>query len=234
MAEEAASARMDSEIEFRSRPRVFRKDEAYAIIRDFLLGEESDQILSERILAGHLGLGLGPVRSALERLRAEGLIVAAPNSGLRLPEVTAKEIIDFYEMRMVVECHIASAVAGRLTGEQSDRLEDILFDQERSAATRDTVRYHQLDLDFHQALVDCHGNSEMARALGQMRDKMYRLSRRLHRAHPERLAVNAAQHRSIVDAIRAGSGAEARARMDTHLTWGRAFTLDPDGRLSRS
>ena len=233
MAEEA-SLRLDSGIEFRSRPRVFRKDEAYTLIRHFLLGEESDQILSERMLAAHLGLGLGPVRSALERLRAEGLIVVAPNSGLRVPEVTAKEIIDFYEMRMVVECHIASALAGRLTGEQSNRLEDILREQERSAATRDTVRYHQLDLDFHQALVECHGNAEMARALGQMKDKMYRLSRRLHRAHPERLAVNAAQHRSIVDAICEGNAVEARGRMDTHLAWGRGFTLDPDGRLNRS
>ena len=62
---------------------------------------------------------------------------------------------------------------------------------------------------------------------------MYRLSRRLHRTHPERLAVNAAQHRGIVEAIREGDSHEARSRTDTHLTWGRRFTLDPDGRLDR-
>ena len=57
------------------------------------------------------------------------------------------------------------------------------------------------------------------------------IPRRLHRTHPERLAVNAAQHRAIVAAIRDGDGAAARARMSTHLAWGRRFTLDPDGRL---
>ena len=217
----------------RGRPRVLLKDEAYTMVRDFLLGEDADGVLSERVLAARLGLGLGPLRSAVERLRTQGLISVAPNSGLRVPDVTAKEIIDFYEMRMVVECHIAASLAGRLTPDQSDRLEVILVEQEQSATTYDTVRYHQLDLDFHTVLADFYGNAEMVRALSQLRDKMYRLSRRLHGSHPERLSVNAAQHRGIVEAIREGNSPEARSRMNTHLTWGRGFTLDPNGRLGR-
>jgi DNA-binding GntR family transcriptional regulator len=224
---------VNSQSDAHGRPRVLLKDEAYATVRDFLLGEDVDGVLSERVLAARLGLGLGPLRSAVERLRTEGLISVAPNSGLRVPDVTAKEIIDFYEMRMVVECHIAASLAGRLTTHQSGRLERILVEQEQSAATQDTVQYHRLDLDFHTVLAEFYGNTEMMRALGQLRDKMYRLSRRLHRTHPERLAVNAAQHRGIVEAIRDGDSLEARSRMDTHLTWGRGFTLDPDGRLGR-
>lgn len=216
-----------------ARSRVLLKNKAYATVRDFLLGEDEDGGLSERVLATRLGLGLGPLRSAVERLKTEGLILVTPNSGLRVPDVTAKEIIDFYEMRMVVECHIAASLAGRLSGAQSDRLEAILREQEQCAATEDTVRYHQLDLDFHTVLADFYGNAEMKRALSQLRDKMYRLSRRLHRTHPERLAVNAAQHRGIVEAIRDSDSGEARSRMDTHLTWGRGFTLDPNGRLGR-
>ena len=214
-----------------ARPRVYLRDTAYTSVRDYLLSEEEDAGLSERSLATRLGLGLAPLRSALERLRAEGLVAVAPNSGLRLPETTAREIIDFYELRLVVECHIARQLAVRLTAAQSAVLEEILTAQERAAETRDTVRYHQLDLDFHAALTGFHGNPEMVRALGQLRNKMHRLSRRLHRAHPERLAVNAEQHRGIVDAIRSGDTGAAHAKMETHLVWGRAFTLDPDGRL---
>ncbi len=214
--------------------RVLLKDEAYTLIRHHLLGGTgSEPMLSERTLAAQLGLGLGPVRSALERLRVEGLITVSPNSGIRLPEITAREILEFYEMRMVMECHIAATLAGRLNASQYSQLEDIIGEQEASAERRDTLRYHQLDLDFHATLADLHGNAEMIRALGQMRDKMYRLSRRLHSTHPERLAVNAAQHRSIMEAVRDGNVREARRNMQTHLTWGRAFTLDPDGRLRR-
>jgi hypothetical protein len=82
------------------------RTEAYSKIRTLLLHGDSEQTYSERVLAASLDLGLGPVRFALERLRAEGLIVVAANSGIRLPEITSREILDFYELRMVIECHV--------------------------------------------------------------------------------------------------------------------------------
>lgn len=211
--------------------RLLLKDEATAKIRAHLLQSDSDQTHSERALAAALNLGLGPVRSALERLRAEGLIVVAANSGIRLPEITSREILDFYELRMVIECHVVAALAGCLTVEQERLIEAILDEQQAMAASGDTKRYHQLDLDFHTALAEFHGNSEMEHALRRLRDKMYRLARRMHGAHPERLAVNAGQHRSIFEAVRAGDAAKAHSSMKTHLDWGRRFTLDPDRRL---
>ena len=207
------------------------KDDAYSNIRQYLLDAGPEEACSERALAARLDFGLGPVRSALERLRAEGLIVVAANSGIRLPEITSREILDFYELRMVIECHIVASISGCLSAGQARMIDEILLEQESTAASGDTVRYHQLDLAFHAALAECHANLEMEHALRRLRDKMYRLARRMHGAHPERLAVNAAQHRGIFDAVRAGNAEKAHARMKTHLDWGRRFTLDPDGRL---
>ena len=211
--------------------RLLLKDDAYVKIREVLLRGDSEQTYSERALAASLGLGLNPVRSALERLRGEGLIVVAANSGIRLPEITSREILDFYELRMVIECHVVASLAGCLTTDQAGKIDAVLAEQELTAANGDTTRYHQLDLDFHASLAESHGNSEMEHALRRLRDKMFRLARRMHGAHPERLIVNAAQHRGIFDAIRAGSAEQAHSRMKTHLDWGRRFTLDPDRRL---
>ena len=171
------------------------------------------------------------MRSALERLRAEGLIIVTANSGIRLPEITSREILDFYELRLIIECHIVASLAGCLSAEQARAVEQILTGQEAAAASGDTIRYHQLDLDFHTVLAECHGNAEMEHALRRLRDKMYRLARRMHGAHPERLAINAAQHRGIFEAVRDGKVETAQARMKTHLNWGCRFTLDPDRRL---
>lgn len=215
--------------------RVLLKDGAYSRIKNFLfMTEGSGQALSERALAARLDLGLGPVRSALERLRAEGLISVTPNSGIRLPDVTAREIIEFYEVRLVVETYIVTALAGRLSATQSRQLEAIIAEQEKTAAEQDTGRYHQLDFDFHTAFADFYGNAEMVHALRRLRDRMYRLARRMHREHPERLVLNAAQHRGIMEAVHDGDAIQARQRMETHLEWGRNFTLDPDGRMARS
>jgi len=228
-------AGLERDADLRGGGRVLRKDEAYTLIRDHLFSTDATYpALSERSLAAQLGLGLGPVRSALERLRAEGLITVSPNNGIRLPEITAREVLDFYEMRMVMECHLVASLAGRLSAEHSAELEKIVADQEAAADRQDTMRYHQLDLDFHTALAEFYGNAAMVRALRQLRDKMYRLSRRLHNAHPERLSVNAGQHRAIMEAVRDGNARDARRNMQTHLIWGRAFTLDPDKRLGRA
>ena len=211
--------------------RLLLKDEAYTKIRELLLDQTSEASFSERALAARLELGLGSVRSAIERLRADGLIGVSPNSGIRMPEITSREILDFYELRMVIECHVAKSLAGCLSAGQSQRIDDVLLEQEASAASGDTARYHRLDLEFHTALAELHGNSEMEHALQRLRDKMYRLARRMHHAHPERLVVNAAQHRAIFEAVRNGHAEEAYQRMKTHLDWGRRFTLDPDRRL---
>ncbi|KKC33422.1 GntR family transcriptional regulator [Devosia psychrophila] len=211
--------------------RLLLKDEAYTKIRELLLDESSEASYSERALAARLDLGLGPVRSAIERLRADGLIVVSPNSGFRMPEITSREILDFYELRMVIECHVAKSLAGCVSAGDALQVEKILTEQEASAASGDTTRYHHLDLEFHSALAELHGNTEMEHALRRLRDKMYRLARRMHHAHPERLVVNAAQHRAIFDAVRGGNAEEAYQRMKTHLDWGRRFTLDPDRRL---
>lgn len=211
--------------------RLLLKDEAYSKIRELLLTGSSDASYSERMLAAQLSLGLGPVRLAVERLRADGLIVVSPNSGIRMPEITSSEILDFYELRMVIECHVAHSLAGCLSPDQATQIDEILAEQESCAASGDTIRYHQLDLEFHAVLAEFHGNDEMEHALRRLRDKMYRLARRMHGAHPERLAVNAAQHRGIFEAVRAGNAEEAYQRMKTHLDWGRRFTLDPDRRL---
>jgi DNA-binding GntR family transcriptional regulator len=59
-----------------------------------------------------------------------------------------------------------------------------------------------------------------------------RLRRRLaHRAHPERLIVNAAQHRGLFEAVREGNAEKAHSRLKTHLDWGRRFTLARHRRL---
>ena len=212
-------------------PRLLLKDEAYSKIRKHLLEDGSEETCSERALAARLDLGLGPVRSALERLRAEGLIVVTAHSGIRMPEITAREILDFYELRMVIECHVVASISGCLSADEVRAIDEILREQESTSASGNTLRYHQLDLEFHAALAGCHANSEMEHALRRLRDKMYRLARRMHGAHPERLAVNAAQHRGIFDAVRAGNAEKAHTRMKTHLDWGRRFTLDPDRRL---
>jgi DNA-binding GntR family transcriptional regulator len=110
-------------------PRL-QRDEAYIKIKNLIFDDTIERVYSERQLATWLNLGLGSVRSALQRLRAETLISVVPNSGIRVPELTSHAIIDFYEFRSIVEAHVVASVAGRLTEAQISRVEKILSQQD--------------------------------------------------------------------------------------------------------
>lgn len=207
------------------------KDEAYHSIKETLLRTEgSSDAFSERQLATELNIGLGPVRSALERLRAEGLIVVAPNLGIRLPEITSDAIIDFYEMRTVLEQHVLWALANRLERPAFGSLDKIIDEQEECVRRTDPATYHELDMEFHLGFAKLYGNVEILRALEGLKDRMHRLSARLHAGHPERLAENFQQHKEILEAVRSGQGDLAKERLQNHLTHARSFILDPNSR----
>jgi DNA-binding GntR family transcriptional regulator len=209
------------------RSRRSLKDVAYIKIKSFLFEDGEERVYSERNLALGLDIGLGSVRSAIERLKAEGLIAVLPNSGIRVPELSAHTIIDFYELRSVIESHVVASVAGQLPSSRKDQVEAILNKQQECVDRGRVDDYHDLDMAFHIALAELHGNQEMVNTLTRLRDKMFRLSRRLHQDHPERLAVNCGQHRAIWQAICAGDGAKAQGLLQSHLRWGRSCTLDP-------
>jgi DNA-binding GntR family transcriptional regulator len=209
------------------------KSEAYNKIKSFLFADVTERVYSERQLASWLDVGLGSVRSAVERLRAEGLVTVLPNAGIRVPELTAHTIIDFYEVRSILESHVVASLAGRLTRAQIELVDGILARQQECVAAERPEGYHDLDMAFHITLTEFHGNMEIVRTLGQLRDKMYRLSRWVHQSRPERLAVNAQQHHAIWGAVCAGDGAKAMDLMQRHLRWGRNCTLDPTLRGAR-
>ncbi|WP_157961746.1 GntR family transcriptional regulator [Acuticoccus kandeliae] len=211
---------------------LLQKEQAYLTIKRFLFEEEDNQsIFSERFLAAKLEMGLASVRAALERMRAERIVETIPKAGIRLPQISHNEIIEFFEMRLVIEPYISREIAGRLNPSQCDVLEALIADQRKAVVERDTIAYHKFDLELHETLADMHGNREMIRALGQMRDKMFRLSRRIHRTHPERLKRNVDQHHAVVEAVCNGRPRDAEMAMWTHLSWGRDQTLDPWGRI---
>jgi DNA-binding GntR family transcriptional regulator len=209
------------------------KGEAYAKIKNFLFEDVAERVYSERQLATWLDIGLGSVRSAIERLRAEGLIAVLPNSGIRVPALTAHTIIDFYELRCVVESHVVASIAGQLAQHQIDYVDAILAKQERCVEEQRPEDYHDLDMAFHIALAEFHGNEEIVKTLSRLRDKMYRLSRQLHQSYPDRLETNTRQHRDIWAEVRAGNSGQAMKMLQNHLRWGQSGTLDPTLRGAR-
>lgn len=179
---------------------------------------EGGTLLSEGELAEAVGVSRTPVREALLRLEAEGLLKLYPKKGALVLPVSAQEIADVVETRLLVELHAAAKVAPaapRLLA----RLEELLEEQRGHAATGDLSAFAAADRCFHAEIVRAAGNRILAQLYDQLRDRQLRMGVATMHADPGRIAKNIAEHTEILEALRAGDTASARALVERHVTW---------------
>lgn len=179
---------------------------------------EGGTLLSEGELAEAVGVSRTPVREALLRLEAEGLLKLYPKKGALVLPVSAQEIADVVETRLLVERHavmkLEPAPAHLLS-----RLEELLDEQRVHAATGDLAAFAMADRSFHAEIVRAAGNRIMSHLYDQLRDRQLRMGVATMHADPGRIAKNITEHTEILDALRAGDAGVAAALVERHVSW---------------
>ncbi|MGW2329366.1 GntR family transcriptional regulator [Streptomyces sp. NPDC001700] len=179
---------------------------------------EGGTLLSEGELAEAVGVSRTPVREALLRLEAEGLLKLYPKKGALVLPVSAQEIADVVETRLLVEQHaVAKAVPA---GPQLlRRLEELLEEQKGHAAAGDLAAFAVADRCFHAEIVRAAGNTILAHLYDQLRDRQLRMGVATMHAEPDRIAKNIAEHTEILQALRAGDASSAAGLVQRHISW---------------
>ncbi|MFC5719672.1 GntR family transcriptional regulator [Streptomyces gamaensis] len=195
-------------------------ERVYAHVKDGVLHRryEGGTLLTEGGLAEAVGVSRTPVREALLRLEAEGLLKLYPKKGALVLAVSAQEIADVVETRLLVEKHaVAKAVPAppRLLA----RLEGLLDDMRRQAAAGDLAAVSVSDRAFHAEIVRSAGNLILSRLYDQLRDRQLRMGVAAMHAHPDRIDRNHAEHAEILAALRAGDAQRAVDIIDQHISW---------------
>ena len=195
-------------------------DRVYIHVKEGVLDRryEGGTLLTEGELAEAVGVSRTPVREALLRLEAEGLIKLYPKKGALVLPVSAQEIADVVETRQLVEEHaIRKAVSAspRLIA----RLTELLERQREQAAAGDLAGAAVTDRCFHAEIVRSGGNEILSRLYDQLRDRQLRMGVAVMHAHPDRITKTLAEHREILDALRAGDPEAAVAIVHRHVSW---------------
>ncbi|MDH2390997.1 GntR family transcriptional regulator [Streptomyces sp. HNM0663] len=171
---------------------------------------EGGTLLTEGELAQAVGVSRTPVREALLKLEMEGLLKLYPKKGALVLAVSAQEISDVVETRLLVEEHAVRKcvpVPARLVA----RLEELMEEQRRHAREGDLRAVAVADRCFHAEIVRQAGNQILSRLYDQLRDRQLRMGVAVMEAHPDRIAKSIAEHAEILRALRAGD-AEGAAR----------------------
>src|SRR5215216_2330389 len=79
--------------------------------------------VSEAQLVGCFGFSKAAVRAALARLRAEGLVVAEARRGHVIAPLTMRDVLEIYDLRLLLEPPATEAAAGRIERAELERLQ---------------------------------------------------------------------------------------------------------------
>ncbi len=136
------------------------KEEIYdALHRQIIAGKygPGDWLRQEEI-ASQMGVSMTPVREALDLLVAKGIAERVPYRGVRVHEMSEKDIVEAYGMRLFLEAMIAKETALTITSEQLKRLERIMEEMDRYVELSEMPQERQLSREFHDAIAEASGN----------------------------------------------------------------------------
>jgi DNA-binding GntR family transcriptional regulator len=177
----------------------------------------SGQRLIEAELTRALGVSRGPLREALRRLAADGLVEIEPYRGAAVSRMSRAELADALVVREVLE-----GLAARLAAERIDepglrvRAATVMDELKRAAEKPDPTHYLEENDRFHHLIVELSGNVPLGRQIAQL--QMPTLRTAFFKLFDHRLqAASLAQHREILEAVIAGDGARAERAMRSHV-----------------
>ncbi|MDD7967207.1 GntR family transcriptional regulator [Actinomycetospora lemnae] len=179
--------------------------------------------------AERLGLSRTPVREALTRLAAEGLVELEAHRGARVTRFSRDDLDGIFDVRLALEPRATARAATHATPADLDALEALARRMQELGAPgpdQDLDALVDLNRDFHARLLELAHAPALAAALANVVHTPV-VTRTFRAYDPASLARSLAHHVEIVAALRAGDGDWAGAVMRCHLGNARAVMVGP-------
>ncbi|MGU7778615.1 GntR family transcriptional regulator [Burkholderia sp. PU8-34] len=169
-------------------------------------------------LVRELGVSQTPIRAALIRLEAEGLVVKTHNVGYSAASMPSRERFeDMYDLRMLLEPYMAARAAKNMSDAFRRELEELV--ESMSAPTRDDAKlaygkFALNDARFHAWISAHSGNELAAEAISRLRAHTHLFRLRFH-SHVTEEAIK--EHAAIAKALYVGDAEGAKHAMEIHI-----------------
>jgi DNA-binding GntR family transcriptional regulator len=123
--------------------------------------------LRQNEVAQRFGVSTTPVREAFAQLQAEGLVRIDPHRGAVVFHPSAEDLLEYYEIREVLESLAVTHAIPHLTPAVSKELGDLI---DRMRRTSDPRRWLRLNDEFHLKLYECAGRPHLISLIDNLRD----------------------------------------------------------------
>jgi DNA-binding GntR family transcriptional regulator len=181
--------------------------------------------LRQAALASEFKVSRTPVREALRKLQAGGLITVTPHRGAVVRVPAPWEVRDAYEVRAELEGLAAERAATRITPTDITKLEQANDTMRKGAQRASKAKpaggkppTTAANDTFHMVILEAAGNARLAQVIQQINESFPRsVLAQVLVDDPGLRAVNVAEHDAVIQALRAREGAAAREAMREHV-----------------
>jgi DNA-binding GntR family transcriptional regulator len=172
--------------------------------------------LIEVALAEQLGVSRGPLREAIGRLAAEGLVTVSPRRGAVVRSLSKEEFLELYQVREALERMAVQLAVPRLTEARVKELAALNEMMNASAAREDIQGFFEANVAFHARLLEASGNTKLQELYRQLLGQLgrYRLRSLTLRGNLQR---SVSEHAAILRAAKRGDADRAAQLMAEHI-----------------
>lgn len=200
-------------------------DQAYGLLREAVIHGrlKPGERLGQAQLSSDLGVSDRTVREALARLVADGLVSREPYREFRVVGVTAQEIGEILQMRILLEGWAMELAAAKITQEELAQMRALMPQIEASTSLESVMAFQGSNRDFHWIAINACKRRHLVHMLKRLWDLM--LPYALTKDDPERLVVSTQKtdiarlqlsHLQLIETLGSGDGPSARAVLAKH------------------
>lgn len=198
---------------------VSYKEKVYKELKAGIISQriKPGEILNERKLAQTLGISRTPVREAIQMLANEKWIIIEPYRGAYVYELTEKDIVEVFQVRLALECLAIELIVDKISKEDIVKLKSIFKKQEKLKEKYEAEAFIEADREFHTFIAKHSDNRVLIDMLNELGDVLRRLGVQAVQ-DKKRFIETLDEHTAILDALSMNNKDGAIDAMKHHIT----------------
>ncbi len=179
-------------------------EKIYNLIVESILKKEvkPGERLTELELAKKYGISRTPIREAFRKLQTEGFIKVIPRKGAVVAEITEERIVEFYEVKGILEAYAGKLALKYITDKDIQDLERINNELEKIALSNskeEIKKFIDIHNQFHERFVEISRNKVLIETLKNLVQKYSKF--RIMVAYSTMLIDIVNEHKEIIEAF---------------------------------
>jgi len=196
------------------------RDQIYEVLRESIIKNvyTPNSVLPIDRMAEDFGVSATPVREALVRLEAEGLVTLIPNKGAMVTDIQAEDILNNWEMRQLLEPYAAGKSTSLIPASEIEGIRAEISDMKQSPFNND--RYVACDTRMHEILYIHLPNiflKDTIRRVHQMSIRIRYFPEDSKSMHKQAVNEVFSEHLAIIDALETRDAARIIETVQVHL-----------------